>query len=478
MARRTRFGRKIRSLRMKEKLTQAALAERMEISASYLNLIEHDRRPLSADLLIRLATIFSLDLGSLSVGEETRLEAALREVFGDPLFDDRPVPEEDIRDMVAASPEGARAVLHLFHAYNGAHDSAEALTEKLLDDGDLPDIERSRLSPEEVSDFLQSNNNYFPELEEQAEMVWREAQLTGEDLFAGLPLYLEKRHGVTVRVLKLDEMGGAVRRFDPRKKELLISELLRRGSRNFQIAYQIGLLRCPEVLERLTGASRLTSAESRVLARVALANYFAAAVLMPYREFLADAEEVRYDLDLLGHRFRVSAEQVCHRLTSLHRPGAEGVPFHMVRVDLAGNISKRFNSGGIHFPRFSGLCPLWNVHAAFLQPGRIRVQVSRMADGTRFFSISRTILKHRGGYHAREVHYAIGLGCDLDSARQLVYADGVDLAHPETAVPVGITCRLCELMDCKARAFPPLQIPIRVDENVRGVSFYAPIETD
>jgi predicted transcriptional regulator len=274
-------------------------------------------------------------------------------------------------------------------------------------------------------------------------------------------------------VLHMGEMQGAVRRFDPERRELQISEVLRRGSRGFQLAHQVALLTCPDTLDRIAGDEQLTSAESRALCRVALANYFAGALLMPYEPFFRAAEEERYDTDLLEHRFRANFEQICHRLTTLNRPGARGIPFHMVRVDIAGNISKKFSATGLRFPRFGGLCPLWNVHAAFLQPNVIRAQLDRFPDGTLYFSFARTIRKHRGGYHTPEVLYSVGLGCDVESARRMVYADGFDLANPSAAAPVGITCRLCERLDCRARAFPSIYQPLRVDENVRGVSFFA-----
>jgi predicted transcriptional regulator len=213
------------------------------------------------------------------------------------------------------------------------------------------------------------------------------------------------------------------------------------------------------------------------VARVALANYFASAVLMPYREFLEAAGSERYDIEVLGHRFRTSFEQVCHRLTTLRRPGAEGVPFHFVRIDVAGNISKRFSASGLRFARFSGACPRWNVFAAFLTPGMIRTQIAQMPDGTTYFWIARTLRKDGGGYHSPHTVFALGLGCEIRHARQLVYAEGVDLDNREAAVPVGITCRLCERMECEQRAFPPLQHALLIDENVRGASFYAPAST-
>jgi predicted transcriptional regulator len=218
----------------------------------------------------------------------------------------------------------------------------------------------------------------------------------------------------------------------------------------------------------------LTTPESRTVARVALANYFGGAVLMPYERFLQAAKSLRYDIELLGHRFRTSFEQVCHRLTTLQRPGSEGVPFHMIRIDVAGNISKRFSASGIRFARFSGACPRWNVFSALSTPGLIRVQLSRMPDGKSYFCLACSVRKDSGGYLAPHAVQAIGIGCPASMARELVYADGIDLENLEAAVPVGVTCRLCERMDCTQRAFPPLQHPLRVKEGVRGVSFYAP----
>lgn len=469
------LGKKVRALRTREGLTQAALAQRLGISASYLNLIEHNQRPVSANLLLKLAQAFDLDLRSFAPTEDTKLVADLTEAFGDTVFEGRSLPERELREFVAVSPDAARAFVHLHHAYTAARGSAEALAEQVLDRQDLAGLDRAGLSAEQISDLIQRHMNYFPELEAEAERVWRDGGLEMENLFGSLAVHLERAHGVKVRVLKVGEMGGAVRRYDPERGELQISEALRRGSRNFQLAHQVGLLSGSKTLDRLAHDPQLRSGESRALARVVLANYFASAVLMPYEEFHRAAEEERYDIELLGHRFRSSYEQVCHRLTTLQRKGAKGVPFHIVRLDIAGNISKKFSATGLMLPRFGGLCPLWNVQAAFLQPGLIRCQVCRLPDGTTFFSVARTVRKHRGGFHDPDVLYAIELGCPTDFARKLLYADGYDLGNPATAVPVGITCRLCERLDCRARAFPSIHQPLTVDENVRGISFFAPV---
>jgi hypothetical protein len=316
--------------------------------------------------------------------------------------------------------------------------------------------------------------NYFPELEDGAELLWRSGMLAG-DLYEGMVHYLDDHHGVEVRIATAAAMQGAVRRYDPAKRVLTLSEALRRGSRNFQVAYQVGLLTQQAALERLARDPLLTTDESRALCRVALASYFAGAVVMPYEPFLAAARSERYDIEVLGNRFRASFEQVCHRLTTLRRRGVEGVPFHFVRIDVAGNISKRFSASGLRFARFSGACPRWNVFAAFLTPGMIRTQLSQMPDGATYFWVARTLRKSSGGYHAPHGMFALGLGCEVRYAKELVYADGVDLGNREAIVPVGVTCRLCERMDCEQRAFPSLQHPLQVHENVRGVSFYAPV---
>lgn len=468
------YGARIRRLRQNRGLTQAALAERLGVSTAYLNLLENDRRRLTPELLIRITRTLSVELDEFGPGDDARVAADLEEVFSEPLFEETPVDRRDVEALVVERPNLARAVLRLHQAYATTRSSAESLAARAMESSDLATIDRVRLSSEQVSEFIQRNMNHFPDLETAAEQLWRDARLDREGLYAGMSAHLEARHGVKVRILKVSELHGAVRRFDPVRKELLLSETLRRGSRNFQLAAQLGLLACRETIGQLTDASEFTSDESRALGRLAMASYFAAAVLMPYGDFLRNTEEVRYDIELLGHRFRVGWEQVCHRLTTLRRQGSEGVRFHLARVDIAGNISKKFSATSVRFPRFSGLCPLWNVHAAFLQPGRIRVQLSRLPDGNALFSVARTVQRHAGGYHQPTVLYSVGIGCDVAEAKRLVYADGMDLEHLSAAVPIGVSCRVCERTNCQARAFPSLQFPLRIDEHVRGVSFFAP----
>jgi hypothetical protein len=467
----------VRALRRRESLTQVQLAERLGISPSYLNLIESNRRPLPAALLIKLAQIFGVDLHSFGGDEDARVVSDLLEAFSDPVFDAYPLNSADLRDLAVNHSHVARAVLALYSSFKTQRDATAELASRLEGDdaGEGGSVDQSQLPSEEVNDLVQKHMNSFPDLEEAAEELWRKARFDAEELYPGLIRYLDKQHGIHVRIARGEAERGVLRRFDVDKKLLTLSELLPTRSRTFQVAHQIALLTQRPRIDRIVADAHLTSDESRGLARVALANYFAGAVIMPYAPFLEACRQERYDIDVIGRRFRVGFEQVCHRFTSLRRPGAEGVPFHMIRIDLAGNISKRFSASGIRFARFSGACPRWNIFTAFMTPGMIRLQLSRFSDGATYFCLARTIHKDSGGYHAQQPVQAIGLGCRIDHAREMVYSDGVELENAHLATPVGVTCRLCERSDCEQRAFPSMRHPLRVDENLRGVSLYAPV---
>ena len=471
-----RLGGKVRSLRRRAGLTQAELAAKLEISASYLNLIEHNQRPLPAHLLVRVAQAFRVELDSFADDSQSRLAADLQEVFGDPLFEEHALTTTDVRD-VAENPTAARAVIALYRAYRSTVDSTRALSAKLYDGRDFLGLNPEHLPSEEVSDVIQLNLNYFPDLEAAAEQEAVTAELDRSDVYRSMVETLRRSYGIEVQVVPVGRERGAIRRYDPELRILFLSETLPPWSRNFQVAHQIGVLGGKKVIDALIARAQqnLTTPDSVKLCRVAFANYFAAALLMPYDEFLRLAQETRYDIELLQHHFTVSWEQVCHRLTTLRRPGALGVPFHFVRVDIAGNISKRYSGTGIRFARFSGSCPRWDVHAAFLTPGRVRTQVSKMPDGTAYFCVARTIRKSYGGFASGDSLMAVGIGCPVADARQLIYADGYDLDNLDAAVPIGTTCRLCERLECDQRAFPPLQYGLTIDENLRGRSFYAPV---
>ncbi len=459
-------------------MTQVQLAERLQISPSYLNLIESNRRSLPAPMLIKLAQIFRVELSHFALDEDQRIGADLLELFADPLFEEHGLTSTDVRELANASPGAARAVLSLYRAYESSRALADELSARLAVD-DVTTNGGTLVTSEEVGDLLQRHMNYFPALESGADELWRRARLDIDDLYSGLVRDLGRAHGVTVRILRNSHDRGIVRHFDPDTKELQLSELLPTRSRTFHVAYQIGLLEQGQVLAKLTSEPQLTTAEARSLARVALGNYFAAAVLMPYGQFLEAARELRYDIDILGRRFRVGFEQVCHRLTTLRRPGAEGVPFHMVRIDVGGNISKRFSASGIRIARYAGICPKWNIFQAFQTPGMIRIQVSRTPGSGNYFCIARTVQKDSAGFHSQQPINVVGLGCQLEHAREMVYSDGIDLDNPDIVTPVGTTCRTCERVTCEQRALPSVRVPLEVDENTRGASLYAhPLRVD
>lgn len=467
------LGAKLRGLRRKEGLSQAQLAERLAISPSYLNLIEHNKRPLTAPLLIRLSQSFALDLRTFAPEQDAALASDLQEVLSDALFEPVDLTTTELRDLVTHCPNAGQALALLYRAYQGAKASLEGLAAKVTDGQDLAGVDRAQLPSEEVNDFLQRHRNHFPDLEAAAEDLVRRAGLAPDGLFRDLAAHLAAAHRVAVHVLEARDLPGVLRRYVPERRVLELSERLPHHSRVFQLAHQTALLECDGLLATLVDDLLLTTTASRALARVALANYVAAAVIMPYAAFREAARRERHDIELLERRFHTSFEQVCHRLTTLSRPGAEGIPFHFLRIDIAGNISKRFSASGIRFARFSGACPRWNVHAAFLTPGTIRTQLSQMPDGGTFFCIARTIHPGAAGPYAAHAVQAVGLGCDVAHAKALVYADGVDLTARDAAVPIGVSCRLCDRTDCDQRAFPSLKQPLQVQENLRHSAFYS-----
>lgn len=478
MAQGMKLGGKVRGLRRREDLTQVQLAQRLGISASYLNLIEHNRRPLSAQLLIKLAQLFNFDIQTFAQDDEAQLVGDLLEAFGDPIFDAHSLVSSDVRELASQNPQISKAMLTLYKAYRGARTGAENLVSQVTNDLDGENPQLASLPSEEVSDLIQRHGNYFPDLEDAAGMLWKIARLDSQDMYRGLVSYLDQVHGIEVRITKEETLGQTVRKYDRDDHTLHLSEILAPRTRNFQLAHQIGLLDSSDILNRLAKDPQLSTDDARALCRVALANYFAGAVLMPYDAFKKATGALRYDIELLGHRFRTSFEQVCHRLTTLQRPGAAGIPFHLVRMDVAGNISKRFSASGFRFARFAGACPRWNEHAAFLTPDRVRIQISQMPDETAFFCVARTVRDNSGGFHAHHALHAVGIGCDLRFAGDLVYSEGIDLENAKASVPVGVACRVCERRNCEQRAFPRLMEPLRVDENVRGRSFYMDLGSD
>ena len=455
----TAIGKTIRRLRMEQGFTQQGFALKLGISTSYLNLVEHDQRNVTASLLFKLTDILKVDLAALSGVQERELEVALREVFADPLLGADPVPEAEIRAL-AAAPNGARAVLALHRAWAGAREDADGIT--------LPSGRRIMLPNEEVRDFFHAHENHFEGLEEAAEIIGATLNAATMGTNHALAERLRKTHGLVVSVQKLPD---SLRVFDAKARMLALSEDLPRESRGFQMAFQLALLEAREAVEPIVAGAEPSTHEAAELLRIGLLNYVAGAILMPYQEFLEAAAQNRYDVEAIAARFGVSYEQACHRLSTLQRNGARGVPFFFLRVDPAGNVSKRFSAAGFPFMRFGGTCPRWIVHSAFATPGTIRVQVAQLSATETFLCFARAIAGRPARWGEPPPVRVVAMGCDVRHAGELVYGDGIDLET--AAVGIGLSCRLCDRQDCRSRAFPPIAHRLTIDPLNARASPYA-----
>ena len=453
------IGRTVRRLRTERDLSQQALATRLGISASYLNLIEHDQRAVTASLLMKLGETLRVDLAALSGSAERQLEVGLREAFADPSLGAEAVPDGEIAALSASSPTASRAVLALYRAWRVAREDAAGIA--------LPSGRRILLPNEEARDLFDTQANHFPTLERAAEAIGTALGVAPAEMNHAIAERLRRQHGVTVTVQPLD---AALRRYDPATRVLVLSEGLARESRGFQMAFQLALLEARDAVEAVLRDAAPSSPEAAMLIRVGLLNYTAGALVMPYAPFLAAAQALRHDVISLAARFGVSFEQVCNRLATLQRSGARGVPFFFVRVDPAGNVSKRFSAAGFPFARFGGSCPRWVVHTAFASPGVMQVQVAELPDGATFLCFARTVTRPAARWGDPAPVHVVAMGCAVTHAGDVVYADRLDLERAK--VGIGLSCRLCDRPDCRNRAFPPLEHRLVLDPNSTGTSPY------
>lgn len=460
------LGARLKRLRRELGLTQIRMAEDLGVSPSYLNLLERNQRPVTAQVLMRLAEAYDLNLRSLSTDLDDAGATGLGEVFTDPLLQGLGVARHELAEVAENAPGVAEGIVRLYRAYLGRQSVAE-LGGEPNDDG------RGRaLTPSDwVRDFIQSHRNHFPELEARADALTVEFNIHPQDFALTARERLAERHKIEVRVVPAEVLTGLLRRYDHHRKRLFLSEVLTPSGRAFALAYQLALLEHHDAIKAIVDLGEPPNAPTRNLLRVSLANYLAAALLMPYAAFFEAAETSSYDIELIRARFGVSYEQACHRLTSLARPAARGVPFFMLRVDSAGNISKRYASAAFPFSRFGGACPRWNIHSSFRTPGRIITQVIETTDGARYFTLSRTVRRAAATQSVEDAEMAIGLGCELKYASRLIYSRGTDLVQPVVA-PIGPACRLCERPDCPQRAAEPVNRTLRVDDFTKSISPY------
>lgn len=453
-------GAKLREIRARLALTQKSFADKLGVSLPYLNQMENNHRPVSAAVVLALAQEFGLDVTELTVGESERLVSDMREALADPVFAATSPPLADLRLAASNAPALARAFLDLHRAYRQTHERLASLDEALgREDASL------RPSPwEEVRDFFHYCDNYIDAVDRAAEHFATPGG-AAQDITRTAITALEKR-GITVSFTDQPE----TRRYDPATKRLTLSNRTAGPTQRFQLLLQVALLTQNELIEATLDLARFATPEARDIAKIGLANYFAGAALLPYRAFQAAALQTRHDLERLADLFGASIEQVAHRLSTLQRPGAKGIPFFFVRVDQAGTITKRHSATRLQFARFGGACPLWNVHRAFETPGQFLRQLAETPDGVKYLCLSRDVSKPGGAFLAPVKRYAIGLGCEVQHAPQLVYADGLDLkGHFE---PIGISCRICERPACHQRSVPPLERRLKVDPDRRGLLPY------
>ena len=461
------LGGRLGRLRRELGVSQTRMAEDLGLSPSYLNHLERNQRPVTAQVLLRLAQTYDLDLRAFSGDLDSSAEADLQETLADPMFKDLQVPRHELLQLMEQSPSAAEAFVRLYRAFSDRR-RREALMADLA--GQAEGAEGEAANPTDwVRDHIQAKHNHFAELDEFGEAT--AAQIgTGPGFETEAGRRLQDRHGLQVRIMPADVMSDWLRRYDPHRRQLRLSETLSPSGRAFAIAYQLALFEHADGLTALVDAAAPPDLPTRRLLKVALTNYAAAAIMMPYGPFQQTAETLAYDIGLLAARFGVGFEQAAHRLTSLARPSARGVPFFLLRIDVAGNVSKRFASTAFPFARMGGACPRWNIHAAFRTPGRIVTQVIETPDGTRYFTLARTVERASRAFGGDEgADLAIGLGCELKHADRLVYARGRDLGG---ATQVGPTCRLCERPACRERAAAPVTRTLTVEEWTKTATPY------
>ena len=465
-----KIGPKIKSFRRQLGLQANKLAEQLGISASYLNLIESGKRKIDGDLLLKVCEELKIELSDLTNKSDLNLVNDISELLDDKLFEDLDIVGPEVKDLVNTNPKIAKALIKLGDNFKQKDHEIINKVENLS--GKIIDSRKTAFPGEVISDFLQEKKNYFPKLEEFANNVFEKVQKNNRTRYVALCEFLKTEYSITVKDVIPDEGKPFSKIFDKNKKELLLSDYNSLETKKLHAAAQIAQEGAMEEINNYLSEFKFPTEESKRLPQIALLNYCGAAILMPYKLFHSECKKLKYDLELLQNTFATSFEQVAHRVTSLQDPKLPGIPFHFLRVDVAGNISKRFSLSGIEIPRYGGACPRWNVYSAFSRPGVIQAAVSKMTNGEKYVCIARTVEKGVGRYGQKKSMLSIGLGCEAKYAKDFVYTENLSLSDKKTEIPIGVSCRTCDRLDCSQRAFPPLHKKFDVDVNARGVSVY------
>ena len=465
-----KIGPKIKSFRRQLGLQANKLAEQLGISASYLNLIESGKRKIDGDLLLKVCEELKIELSDLTNKSDLNLVNDISELLDDKLFEDLDIVGPEVKDLVNTNPKIAKALIKLGDNFKQKDHEIINKVENLS--GKIIDSRKTAFPGEVISDFLQEKKNYFPKLEEFANNVFEKVQKNNRTRYVALCEFLKTEYSITVKDVIPDEGKPFSKIFNKNKKELLLSDYNSLETKKLHAAAQIAQEGAMKEINDYLSEFKFPTEESKRLTQIALLNYCGAAILMPYKLFHSECKKLKYDLELLQNTFATSFEQVAHRVTSLQDPKLLGIPFHFLRVDVAGNISKRFSLSGIEIPRYGGACPRWNVYSAFSRPGVIQAAVSKMTNGEKYVCIARTVEKGVGRYGQKKSMLSIGLGCEAKYAKDFVYTENLSLSDKKTEIPIGVSCRTCDRLDCSQRAFPPLHKKFDVDVNARGVSVY------
>ena len=463
----TFVGTQLRQLRREHGQTQVEMARVLGVSAAYINLLEKNQRSLSVAVLMALADHYNVDWRDVVMDKSANLLADLRNSIQDPLFAANQPDLEELRAAIDHAPSLVQNFLKLHQSHRTAMDNIMRLGNERMPQ------ELLTSSPETIIyDFFRDHFNHFDVLERAAEALREEEPCEPYEMQNILKQRLFTRHGITVETKPVEEMSESLRIYDAERSVILLSEALDYQNRTFQLAHIICFVELSEDLEGITSKTNVDSKPAIKRCHVELANYFAAAVLMPYDAIHAMAEQSGYDIDRMGSAFAVSFEQVCQRLTTLQRETKRGVPFFFLRVDKAGNVTKRFNATSFNIAEYGGSCPVWNLHTAFRTPGVILPQFVELPDGERFFTLARTTERPVYSMQTQDRRLAISLGCEIKHASKLVYTKTFQKPANDTFSKIGISCHLCSRHNCSQRAHDPLFTELTTDPTRRGVTRY------
>ena len=446
-------GPRIKRLRRDHGLTQQGMAEMLGISDSYLALIEGNRRPLTAGLIVRLAELYDFDIRSLSQEEPGGGAAAMRRRLSDPLFADLSIDRTELEAWIDNAPAAAEAFARLFDRWREGGGGEQQ------GPGPVGAVRRE----------IERWRNHFADLDAHAEALADELRIGAGDLYGAIAERLRVKHQLTIRILPFDVMPDRLRRLDLHARQLQLSELLDPAARSFQAAFQLAQIEAKAEIDALVAGAAFGDRPAERLYRRHVSAYFAAALMMPYGRFLRACETTGYDIQLLQRRFGAGYEQVAHRLTTLQRVGARGLPFFMLRIDRAGQLSKGYaGASGSSLIDALHRCPLWAIHHAFDQPGRLIRQIAELEDGSRWFTIARSVRHHGGAADVPAAEHVVALGLAAEHAAPLALARGIDLAGP--AERIGLGCTHCQRVECVQRAAPPIGSTLTINERERGIT--------